>query len=179
MFFLISKQKPHVRSLTCRHVQEGLKALVPQANTRFLCKISTRTKFWQSSCKRKDNPNMSRYLNTFHIADPLWGESTSHWWIPHTEGQLCRTLMITVVSTNKQSIKWPVIWNAIAQMWHNCNGCRYRYVLTHWGWDKMTAILQATHSNGFSLIKLLELQLRFHWSLFLRVQLTISQHCFR
>ena len=31
--------------------------------------------------------------NTFHITDPLWEESTSHWWIPLIKGQWCRDLM--------------------------------------------------------------------------------------
>ena len=51
--------------------------------------------------------------------------------------------------------------------------------LTQWGWDKMAAILQTTNSNTFCWIKMFEFQLKFHWSLFLRVQLTISQHWLR
>ena len=51
--------------------------------------------------------------------------------------------------------------------------------LTHWGRDKMAAVSQTTHSNAFSWMKMLEFRLRFHWSLFLRVQLTLFQHCFR
>ena len=42
-------------------------------------------------------------------------------------------------------------------------------VLTHWGRDKMDAI---------SWMKMFEYRLKFHWSLFLRVHLTISQHWF-
>ena len=53
------------------------------------------------------------------------------------------------------------------------------YSLTHWGWDKMAAIFQTTFSNAFSWRKIYELWLRFHWSLFLRVQLTIFKHWFR
>ena len=34
-------------------------------------------------------------------------------------------------------------------------------------------------SSAFSWIKIFEFRLKFHWSLFLRVQLTIIQHCFR
>ena len=45
--------------------------------------------------------------------------------------------------------------------------------LTHWGRDKMDTILQPTFSNAFSWIKTYKFRLRFHWSLFLRVQLTI------
>ena len=42
-----------------------------------------------------------------------------------------------------------------------------------------TAVSQTTHSNAFSWMKVLEFRLRFHWSLFLGVQLTIFQHWFR
>ena len=52
-------------------------------------------------------------------------------------------------------------------------------LLTHWGRDKMDAISQTTRSSAFSWMKMFEFRLRFHWSLFLRVQLTITQHCFR
>ena len=53
------------------------------------------------------------------------------------------------------------------------------FVLTHWGRDNMAAVSQTTLSNAFSWMKMLEFRLRFHWSLFLRVQLTIIQHWFR
>ena len=52
-------------------------------------------------------------------------------------------------------------------------------LLTHWGWDNMAAILQTTHSTAFSWINMLKFQLKFHYSLFLRFQLTIFQHWFR
>ena len=39
----------------------------------------------------------------------------------------------------------------------------------------MDAISQTTFSNAFSWMKMFEYRLKFHWSLFLRVQLTISQ----
>ena len=42
----------------------------------------------------------------------------------------------------------------------------------------MAAISQ-TFSSAFSWMKMFELRLKFHWSLFLRVQLTIFQHRFR
>ena len=38
---------------------------------------------------------------------------------------------------------------------------------------------QTTFSNAFYLMKMYGFQLRFHWSLFLRVRSTIFQHCFR
>ena len=46
--------------------------------------------------------------------------------------------------------------------------------LTHWGRDKMNNISQTTFS-----MKMFEFRLKFHWSLFPRVQLTIFQHWFR
>ena len=58
-------------------------------------------------------------------------------------------------------------------------GAIYWHWLTHWGRDKMDAISQTPFSNAFALMKIFEFQLEFHWSLFLRVQLTIFQHCFR
>ena len=51
--------------------------------------------------------------------------------------------------------------------------------LTHWGRDKMAAISQTTLSSAFSWKKISAFRLKFHWSLFLRVQLTIFQPCFR
>ena len=51
--------------------------------------------------------------------------------------------------------------------------------LTHLLLNKMAVISQMTFSNAFSWMKSLVLWFKFHWSLFLRVQLTISQHWFR
>ena len=51
--------------------------------------------------------------------------------------------------------------------------------LTHWEWDKMAAVFQTTFSNAFSWMKMYEFRLKFHWSLFLGVQLAIFQHLFR
>ena len=55
----------------------------------------------------------------------------------------------------------------------------FKHSLTHCGQDKMAAISQTMLSNAFSGMKMLEFQLKFHWSLFLRVQLTTLQHLFR
>ena len=52
-------------------------------------------------------------------------------------------------------------------------------VLTHWGRDKMAAVSQTTFSNAFSWMKMFEFRLKFDWSVFPRVQLTIFQHWFR
>ena len=52
-------------------------------------------------------------------------------------------------------------------------------LLTYWGRDKMDAISQTPFSKAFSWMKTFEFRLNCHWSLFLRVQLTIFQHWFR
>ena len=51
--------------------------------------------------------------------------------------------------------------------------------LTHWGRDKIATIFQTTFSEAFSWMKMYKLRLKFHWSLFPRVQLTVFQHWFR
>ena len=43
-------------------------------------------------------------------------------------------------------------------------------ILTHWSWDKMAAILQTKHSTAFPKMKMYEFPLKFHWSLFPRIQ---------
>ena len=53
------------------------------------------------------------------------------------------------------------------------------WLVTHWGQDKMVAIFQTTFSNVFSWMKIYTFRLKFQWSLFLSVQLTIFQHWFR
>ena len=50
--------------------------------------------------------------------------------------------------------------------------------LTHFSSDRMAAISQ-TFSKEFSWMRILAFWLKFSWTLFLRVQLTISQHWFR
>ena len=97
-------------------------------------------------------------------------------------------------STNHQ---WGLVAFTRRQSHKKC--CRYLYLwykskitnwrlqlllpeateLTHWGRDKMVDIFQTTFSNAFSWMKMHEFRLRFHWSLFLRVQSTIFHHWFR
>ena len=56
---------------------------------------------------------------------------------------------------------------------------RFLASLTQWGRDKMDVISQSILSNAFSWIKMLKFRLKFHWILFLGVQLIIFQHWFR
>ena len=64
-------------------------------------------------------------------------------------------------------------------IFHKTNYELINHLLTHWGRDKMAATSQKTLLTAFSWMKLLEFRLKFHWTLFLRVQLTIFQHWFR
>ena len=66
--------------------------------------------------------------------------------------------------TNDNHVHWPI---------HVPYGLRE---LTHWGRDNVAAIFRTTWLNAFTWIKIYEFGLRFHWSFFLRVQLTIFQH---
>ena len=51
--------------------------------------------------------------------------------------------------------------------------------ITHCGRDKMAAVSQTTLSKAFSWMKIREFWFKFHWSLFLMVQLTIFHHWYR
>ena len=53
------------------------------------------------------------------------------------------------------------------------------WMLTNWGRDEIDVISQTTFSNAFSWMKMNEFRLGFHWSLFLRFELTILHHWFR
>ena len=85
-----------------------------------------------------------------------------------------------VAENVEQSVELPVI-SRIATYAHGLTRDVYWDIsgLTHCGQDKMAAISQAIFSNTSSWMKMRELCLKFHWSLFLRFELTISQHCFR
>ena len=51
-------------------------------------------------------------------------------------------------------------------------------MLTHWGRYKVNGITQTTFSSAFFWTKMFDFRLQFHWSLFLRVQLTLFKHWF-
>ena len=97
---------------------------------------------------------------------PLWGESTRDRWIPLTK------------DSNTGSVSCYVIMRMIYQVIFFSSHPIHLFKeasnqgLTHWGPDKMGDILQMTFSSGFSWTKMFEYLLKFHWSLFLMVQLT-------
>ena len=71
------------------------------------------------------------------------------------------------------------VWHSPCQYFQAVNYFTQEFMLAHWGRDKMAAIFQTTFSDAFSWMKRYEFRLKFHLSLFLRVQLKIFQHWFR
>ena len=51
--------------------------------------------------------------------------------------------------------------------------------LTHLPLTKMASVSQTIYSDAFYRMQIFSFWLQFHWSVFLRVQLTITQHWFR
>ena len=86
-------------------------------------------------------------------------QNTANYFVPCSTGTLlvCNFRVTILPHPNKQAL----------------------WVLTHWGRDTMAAISQTTLSNPFSLMKIYKFSLRFHCSLFPRVQLSIFRHWFR
>ena len=64
-------------------------------------------------------------LNTRHSKHEH-GEiyQTGSSWIPHTKGQCCGALVLSLVlawPTVKQTVESPVVWDAMSFMWRHCN----------------------------------------------------------
>ena len=102
-------------------------------------------------------PSPSLFLNSRPL---LLGDSDRHRFkILYLEGQVLQHRDIGCHTADQRLITYPVV--------------------KHWGRDKMDAISQTTFLSAFSWMKMFEFRSKFHWSLFLRVQLTIFQHWFR
>ena len=71
------------------------------------------------------------------------------------------------VNSHKQLCKHTLVMS-IRAGWPSWDG-----ISTHWGRDKMDAILQTIFSNAFFIIKMLKFRLKFHSRVFLRVLITI------
>ena len=60
--------------------------------------------------------------------------------------------------------------------WNTCYVCWLKHISP---WTKWPPFWQTTFWNAFSWMKSFVFWIEFHWSVFLRVQLTITQHWFR
>ena len=79
-------------------------------------------------------------------------------------GTYCRGGLILITDV------WRGVWYALQKLWG---------ILIYWGRDKTAAIFQMTFSKVFSCMKICDVCLRFHWSLFLWFYWKIFQHRFR
>ena len=103
------------------------------------------------------------------------------------QGNLTAIIMIVAARNFAHLGIWIVchiLFSLFSKRYFPCVGCWWHPLcdiisLIHWGRDKMDAIFQTTFSSAFSWMKMYKFRLKFHWSLFLRVQLTIFQHWFR
>ena len=134
----------------------------------------------------------------WHITAPLYGFDTSTpivfvktpcshvaiesdieftWWnknVGVSAGELVMCVVIKNLEGNQPHDYISHEIMAFRQCWPvTC--CLVIYILTHWGLDKIAAILPTTFSNAFSWMKMHT----FRFSLFLRFELTIFQHWFR
>ena len=125
--------------------------------------VSVREKSWLSIVIR-DTPDPTQFVIAVHWVE--WQQYLTDM-MPIVIARLCTvypcSMVLFVLLWLSRYISEPI------QAYHS----------THWGRDKMAAIFQTTLSNAFSWMKMLEFRLKFHWNLFIRVQLTTFQHWFR
>ena len=88
--------------------------------------------------------------------------------------RLCLIISISLYITLSDNEAWLCLIIAIYNIFKY--GTTWLQGSTHWGRDKVAANFLTTFSSAFSWMKIHELWLRYHWSLFPRVQLTIFQH---
>ena len=105
----------------------------------------------------------------WHVAWLVWGHYLKKGWLTSTG------YGVTKLIDSKTNLK-PISFFP--------RKCRLKYEIFSGMYDVNTLrprqkIFQTTFSNAFSCMKMYEFRLRFQWSWFLRVQLTICQHCFR
>ena len=87
-------------------------------------------------------------------------------------GQQC--LQMNLATATDQS-PFSMIIRMLGGWWRNWYCIVVGQHLTHLPLNKMAAILQMIFSDAFSWMKSFAFWWRFHWSLFLRVQLAITQ----
>ena len=133
--------------------------------------------FWDTGSFHDYNLRCHRWRRSWHHDDSRFSVCgctvCKPWQLDGSSQSLCWQLCIHS-SANQPDLSHESSATSIDSK--TCN--TWTSLLTHWGRDKM-AIVSQTLSNAFSWMKMLEFRLGFHWSLFLRFQLTIIQHWFR
>ena len=104
-------------------------------------------------------------------------------WPQRVNEQFCLLFLGTTQNTkickSTKRIRFEPVRDAVKCSYSKSCHHKLMTCLTHWGHDIMDAISQTTFSSAFSWMKMFEFRLKYHWNLFLRVQLTIFQHWFR
>ena len=125
--------------------------------------------------------------NIFRVIGHLCGEFTGSHRIPLTKAIDVRLWCFFDLRLNKQFSKqsWGWWFETLSRsLWGHCNEAFTYHVfrLTHISLYKMAAISQTIFLDAGSWVKRFVFWLfwlKFHWTLFLRIQLTITQHWFR
>ena len=153
----------HYEMLSCRWIPKN--TINKKLTSVQVMTLMQATTHYLSQCWPR---SMSPYgITMLHWVNSLWLSEKFEKWI----------IQITATYSDANKLKITMVCHGRNHTvsWHN--SC---YVsLTHWSRDEMVAISQTTLSSAFSWKKMSGLRLKFHWSLFLWVQLTIFQHCFR
>ena len=130
-------------------------------------KLSSRVLKIKLPCLDLCRPKVEQLIFIFNIQNTSTSTLTTAWYNTETITYLPRaTSSVSVINNSNWLTKCR-------------NKHRNQSPLTYWSLDKMAAISLTTFSNGFSRKKMHEFRLKFHWRLFLRVQIPIFQHWFR
>ena len=103
------------------------------------------------------------------------GQFYSNWWLDDIRGQGISNPCIDLVLPWYSSFSLRRVNSSQNAGWYTS----HRSGLSHLPVDNKAAISQMTISNVFLWIKSLLFWFEFHWSVFLRIQLTISHHWLR
>ena len=136
--------------------------------------IFSRTMMTNGNICRVTGPSQGPVMQRFDIFFDLrlikrLSKQSGRWWFEKQSRSLWRHCDNDPLRTHTLTNMWPIVSEF---------GLLWIFILTHWGRDQIDTISQTTFSNAFSRMKMNEFRLEFHWSLFLRLELTIFQHWF-
>ena len=143
---------------------------------------------WSSADRRCSNyiwviNNFIAYLGVPYIRDftVLFSGMDSNWWVLKNDFRLPAEEEIRSMVSVEQCCAYYSMLAAEQRLKVSRNGVKIKWcnAVNTLRLRQNAAISQRTLSIAFSWMKMLEFRLNFHWSLFLRVQLTIFQHWFR
>ena len=117
--------------------------------------------------RQKVRVNSSPGQNGRHFADDIFKCIS---WLIYLENSPLVQVMVW---------RQAIIWTNADQVRQSINMVLGRDELTNWNWNKTDATLQMAYSNSSSVLKMVEYSFEFHWTMWPRVNLKISQHCHR